>query len=162
MADTNQADNNSKNAGEIIAIYIAEESAAPAVNHQQAELRQDHGLVGDRHAGRNLDDQVTLVDADVIDQVNAATGWQLTPEQTRRNIVTRGIDLNQWETSEFRVGDALLKGVELCEPCATLGKILQTAERSPADVVKALVNKAGLRARVLSGAIINQGDQVHD
>ena len=162
MADTNQADNNSKNAGEIIAIYIAEESAAPAVNHQQAELRQDHGLVGDRHAGRNLDDQVTLVDADVIDQVNAATGWQLTPEQTRRNIVTRGIDLNQWETSEFRVGDALLKGVELCEPCATLGNILQTAERSPADVVKALVNKAGLRARVLSGAIINQGDQVHD
>lgn len=50
---------------------------------------------------------IALVDADVIDRVNTATGWSLTPAQTRRNVVIRGVDLNPWQQGCFRSGDAV-------------------------------------------------------
>ncbi len=146
--------------GEIIGIYTRGKEEAEPGPRSTVTLEAGKGIVGDRYHDTNPDDQVTLVNADLIDTVNAATGWQLTPAQTRRNIVTRGIDLNQWETSQFRVGETLLEGVELCEPCAILGKILQNEERSPPEVVKALTHKAGLRARVLIGGDVGIGDVV--
>jgi len=68
-----------------------------------------------------------LVCADTIAQVNEECGWSLKAEETRRNIVSGGVDLNQWETERFRMGEVVLEGVE---PCATLGKTLGV----PADV----------------------------
>ncbi len=146
--------------GTVLAIYTrAPEEAEPSAK-ESVTLEAGLGIVGDRNYGANPDDQVTLVDADVITAVNEATGWGLEPWQTRRNIVTRGIDLNQWENARFRVGGALLEGVELCEPCSHLGHILQSGERSAADVVKALTHKGGLRARVLSGSAVAVGDAI--
>ncbi len=146
--------------GEVLAIYTRAPHEAEPSAKSSVTLEAGLGIVGDRNHGGNPDDQVTLVDADVIDAVNEATGWALSPAQTRRNIVTRGIDLNQWETGRFRVGGALLEGVELCEPCAHLGAMLQTDERSAADIVQALTHKGGLRARVLTGSDVAVGDRV--
>lgn len=146
--------------GSIIEIHIAEQAGGPSQEVENATLEKGKGIVGDRYHGGDEDAQVTLVDADMIQRVNDQTGWSLTPAETRRNIVTTGIDLNQWETGRFRVGDALLEGVELCEPCATLGGQLKTESRSSADVVKALTHAAGLRARVIEGASIRIGDTV--
>lgn len=146
--------------GRVIAIFTAERAGEPARARPDARLEAGRGIVGDRYFDGDPDAQVTLVDADVIDAVNDATGWSLKPEETRRNIVTRGVNLNQWEHGRFRVGDALLEGVELCEPCAVLGRLLQDQTRSPADVVKQLAHKAGLRARILEGAEVRPGDEV--
>lgn len=147
-------------AGKILAIYRCAESGDELESINEAQLDAGKGLLGDRNYNTEPEDQVTLVDADVIARVNAATGWSLTPADTRRNIVTSGIDLNQWETSRFAVGDTLLEGVELCEPCAYLGDLLQTPDRSPADVVKALTHLGGLRARVVRGGIVRLEDPV--
>ena len=130
------------------------------VAKESVELGAGRGIIGDRYCDTHTDDQVTLVDADALEAVNEATGWSLTPQDTRRNIVTTGIDLNQWETSRFRVGDAILEGWELCEPCASLGALLENDTRTNADVVKALTHKAGLRARIIEGAIVGIGDAV--
>ncbi len=146
--------------GEVLAIYTRAPDESQPSAKTSVTLEAGLGIVGDRNYGANPDDQVTLVDADVIAAVNDATGWALEPWQTRRNIVTRGIDLNQWETGQFRVGGALLEGVELCEPCSHLGQILQSDERTAADIVKALTHKGGLRARVLSGSEVAVGDSV--
>ena len=148
--------------GSVIQILVAAESGAETTSLPDAQLDAGKGIVGDRNYNTSPDDQVTLVDADALARVNAAEGWQLTPEDVRRNIVTTGVDLNQWETSRFRVGDALLEGVELCEPCAYLGDRLQTATRTPAALVKALTHLGGLRARVIEGAMIKPGDPVTD
>lgn len=144
--------------GQIEEIYVTDKPAGELLSAKEVQIDAGKGIVGDRYYGKSPDDQITLVDAGVIDQVNAATGWQITPAETRRNVITRGIDLNQFETSQFRLGNAILEGVELCEPCAILGRILQTEERSGAQVVQALTHKAGLRARILQGAVIRCGD----
>lgn len=146
--------------GRVVSIFVAAAPGATPTPQATARLDEGRGIVGDRYYDRNGGGQVTLVDADVIGQVNALKGWRITPEQTRRNIVTAGVDLNQWETSRFRLGGALLEGVELCEPCAVLGGILETESRSAAEVVKALTHKAGLRARIVEGADVSVGDPV--
>jgi MOSC domain-containing protein YiiM len=146
--------------GSIIEIHIATVEGGPTTTRSAVELITGSGIVGDRYFDFDEDGQVTLVDADTLDAVNAETGWAITPAQTRRNIVTRGIDLNQWETSRFQVGDAILQGVELCEPCGALGALLQNESRNSADVVKALLNKGGLRARIIKGATVQIGDRV--
>ena len=146
--------------GSVISIFIASDYEGDTQQHDTARLDAGKGIVGDRYYGEDVDAQVTLIDADTVDAVNAKTGWKITPQETRRNIVTRGVDLNQWETGRFRVGDAILEGVELCEPCSNLGAILENDDRTAADVVKALTHLAGLRARVVNGADINSGDPV--
>ena len=146
--------------GTVVQVFVAKKSADVPVSVRSATLQAGRGIVGDRYFDKDIDAQVTLVCADVIAQVNEETEWSLKPEETRRNIVTRGVDLNQWETARFRIGDVVLEGVELCEPCATLGKILANEARAPADVVKTLTNRAGLRARVVMGGEIQPGDEV--
>ena len=58
---------------------------------------------------------------------------------------------------EFSIGNVRFKGVELCEPCATLGKLLGNDTLAAKDVVKAFVHKSGLRADVLSDGEIQYG-----
>ncbi len=72
----------------------------------------------------------------------------------RRNIVTSGIRLNDLVGRRFKVGAALLEGMRLCEPCAHLGKLIGPA------VVKGMVHKAGLRARIIHGSLIRVGDDI--
>lgn len=148
--------------GEVVAIYCASSSGAEVEARSEATLEAGRGIVGDRYWGQDPDAQITLVDADVIDRINARTGWSLTPEQTRRNVVTRGVDLNRWERGRFRIGDVELEGVELCEPCAGLGALLATPDRSAAEVVRALAHRGGLRARILVGGHVRPGDAVSD
>jgi len=146
--------------GQVVKIMVTEKEGGSISALETAELHDGKGIVGDRYYGLSAEDNVTLIDQGMIDEVNAATGWSLKPEEIRRNIVTTGIDLNQWETARFKVGDAILEGVELCEPCAILGKILQNDQRTPAEVVKSLTNKAGLRTRVIKGGTVSAGDKV--
>ena len=148
--------------GQVRKILITDKEGGEISAVNTAELHDGKGIVGDRYYGLSEEDNVTLIDQDILDAVNAATGWALTAEDIRRNVVTSGIDLNQWETSQFRIGDAILEGVELCEPCAPLGGILSNEHRSAAELVKALTHKGGLRAKVVKGATINAGDEVTD
>ena len=146
--------------GQVVKIMVAEKEGGSISALETAELHIGKGIVGDRYYGLSAEDNVTLIDQGMIDEVNAAAGWSLKPEEIRRNIVTTGIDLNQWETARFKVGNAILEGVELCEPCAILGKRLQNDQRTPAEVVKSLTNKAGLRTRVIKGGTVSAGDKV--
>ena len=148
--------------GRVVAIYCAPQGGADMVSVSEATLEAGLGIVGDRYWGRDADAQVTLIDADVIDAINAGTGWSLAPVQTRRNVVTRGVDLNRWARSRFRIGDVALEGVELCEPCAGLGALLATPDRSASEVVRALTHRGGLRARIIAGGRIRPGDDVSD
>jgi len=147
-------------AGAIVEINIAETEGGAMESHEGAELVAGKGIVGDRYFDDDPDAQITLIDADQLDRINQQTGWKLTPSETRRNVVTRGIDLNQWETSRFNLGDAVLEGVELCEPCASLGASLETSDRSAVDVVKELTHSGGIRARIVEGGNIKVGDPV--
>ena len=144
-------------AGTIAAILVASNKGEPQHAHEQAELRAGVGLVGDRHAGGGI---VSLIEREAVEAFNAATGLTVEEADVRRNIVTTGIRLNPLVGQRFRVGDVELEGTELCEPCASLGQALQTPEVPAKDVVRHFVASAGIRARVLTTAVITPGTEI--
>jgi MOSC domain-containing protein YiiM len=147
-----------KPAGEVVHIFVAPRRGAPMVSLAAVEALRDKGLEGDRYtvvASRHTADyQVTLIEIENIEAFARDTGLALTPEMPRRNIVTRGVRLNDLVGKRFRVGGALLEGAELCEPCTLFAK------RTHREVLKGLAGRGGLRARVLEGALVRVGDVV--
>lgn len=83
---------------------------------------------------------------------------QLAPEEARRNVVTRGIDLNALVGKPFTIGAVQCLGQRLCEPCAHLERL--TAEAGKPGTLRALIHKGGLRADVLSDGEIRVGHQI--
>jgi MOSC domain-containing protein YiiM len=79
---------------------------------------------------------------------------------TRRNLVTRGVRLNDLVGTEFTIGTVRLRGIELCEPCIFLGNSLSNEALAPAAVIKYWVHRAGLRADVLSNGEIFRGARI--
>jgi MOSC domain-containing protein YiiM len=124
------------------------------------EALMDAGLTGDRYTEaknrRSPDYQVTLIELENIEAFSQATGLLLAPETPRRNIVTRGVRLNNLCGKRFRVGRALFEGLELCEPCNLF------ATRTHREVLKFFVGKGGLRARIVSGGLIRVGDSISE
>jgi MOSC domain-containing protein len=117
----------------------------------------DRGLEGDRHtvgAGTFPSglpgSALTLIEAEVCETFEPPLG----PEEHRRNIVTRGIDLNSLVGSEFTVGQVRCRGMRLCEPCT----VVEGYASRP--VLRALVHRGGLRADILAEGEIRVGDEI--
>jgi MOSC domain-containing protein YiiM len=114
------------------------------------------GLEGDRYfagvgtwsdypvpGGKDL----TLIEAEVLAAV------YLPGADSRRNLVTRGIRLNELVGRRFRVGDIECYGNRLCEPCIHLEQITGVT-------VSALAHRGGLRADILNDGEVRVGDPV--
>lgn len=144
-------------AGSIEAIYVSAKHGEPRVPIAPAELRAKVGLIGDRYAGHGI---VSIIEAEAVDAFNETTGLTVSPDETGRNVVTRGIRLNDLVGRTFRIGEAILKGFELCEPCLVLGGRLATASVRPHEVVKAFTHSAGIRAHVVASGQVSPGDQI--
>jgi MOSC domain-containing protein YiiM len=148
--------------GVLAGIWLAPEGAAPMRRVPSARLVAGRGLEGDRYAlgggtwarYPNLEKQVTLIDAADVAAVATEVGVPLTPGDTRRNLVTAGVDLPSLVGRWFAVGDALLFGVKRCPPCTHLERL--TGVR----LVKAMVHRGGINAAVFGGARIAEGDVV--
>jgi MOSC domain-containing protein YiiM len=105
---------------------------------------------GDAPPGRAL----TLIAAEALAEGEATSGVPLGADESRRNVLTRGIDLNSLVGRRFRVGDVECYGVELCEPCRSLEGMTRPG------IVKAYVHRAGLNADILTDGEIRVGDPV--
>ena len=144
----------------VIHIYIAPQRAAPMSSLPSVEALADDGLAGDRYTEaknrKGPDYQVTLIEMEHIEEFTRVTGLALTPEMPRRNIVTRGVRLNELCGKRFRIGCAVFEGLELAEPCSLCAK------RTYQDALKFFVRKGGLRARIVSGGKIQVGDLIDD
>jgi MOSC domain-containing protein YiiM len=152
-------------AGRVEAIVIAPEAEAPMVRVDSAVARAERGLEGDRYFekrgtfsnvhGRGYD--LTLIEAEVLDTLELPTG-RLAPEEARRNVLTRGIDLNALVGKPFTIGDVQCLGQRLCEPCAHLERL--TANAGKPGTLRALIHKGGLRADLLGDGEIRVGDEI--
>jgi len=147
----------------IEAIFVASTAGAPMTSVATATLVAGRGIRGDRNYRDTPlphDEQITLIAAEQIDRFKRETGLDIAPGDSRRNVVTRGVDLSTLVGRQFRVGATTLAGVELCEPCATLGKRLATSTVSTAAVVAKFAHRAGLRARINVSGSIAPGDPI--
>jgi MOSC domain-containing protein YiiM len=125
---------------------------------RSVEALAEGGLSGDRYAAsinrRAPDYQVTLIEVENIESFAEMTGLILTVEMPRRNIVTRGVNLNILLGKRFSAGSAMFEGLELCEPCGLF------ARRTHREVLKFFVRKGGLRARIIAGGEVTVGDRI--
>jgi len=125
------------------------------------EVVPDQGPRGDRHFAEEPDPgrreegyDLTLIEAEALEAFTSETGIPLSHEESRRNVLTRGIRLNDLVGKRFRVGDAECFGVQLCEPCSHLQGLTREG------VLRGMVHRAGLNANVVSGGTIATGDEV--
>ncbi|MGF1470113.1 MAG: MOSC domain-containing protein [Rubrobacteraceae bacterium] len=151
----------SEKVGEVQVIALAEKAEAPMKVVSFAKAVEGRGLAGDRYEkgvgtfsdpnGRGYD--LTLVEAEAIEEM-ASKGVTLAPEEARRNLVVRGIALDDLVGRRFMVGEVECLGQRRCEPCAQLERLTRPG------VLRGLVHRGGLRADVLSGGEIRIGDRV--
>jgi MOSC domain-containing protein YiiM len=109
------------------------------------------GLESDRHfraRGAKPGQALTLVEAENVEAVGLAPG------ETRRQVTTRGVRLNDLVGKRFRVGEVECYGVELCEPCTHLQAMTRPG------IIKELAHRAGINADILTDGTIAVGDEV--
>lgn len=155
----------SRGEGVVEAIAIAPVAEAEAIRVPSARAHAGRGLEGDRYfegrgtfsSDHSRGHDLTLIEAEVLDELSFP-GGRLSPEEARRNIVTRGIDLNALVGKRFRIGDVECFGQRLCEPCAHLERL--TALVGKPGTLRALIHRGGLRADLLSAGRIGVGDPV--
>jgi MOSC domain-containing protein YiiM len=129
---------------------------------QEMVVEAGAGIVGDRYFGpqRHAGQNVTLIEAEEVEAFNARTGTSLALTDPRRNVITRGVHLNELVGREFRIGSALLRGVELCEPCGTLAGYLAGSAMGKRDFIREFTHRCGLRADVVQSGRFAIGDPV--
>ena len=148
--------------GTVESIHIAPAAGAPMLPVSQVRAVAGVGLEGDRYAAgtghysgdAKVDRDLTLIEAEEIEALADRAGIVLAAGETRRNVTTRGIRLNELVGRRFRVGGVLCEGTRLCEPCQYLTELLGK------PVLEPLVHRAGLRARILTDGEIALGDEV--
>ena len=115
------------------------------------------GLDGDRHTvGRGTfpsgvsGSALTLIASEVCESFDPP----LTPDEHRRNLVIRGVDLNALVGQDFTIGKVRCRGMRLCEPCTVIDRYAARA------LLRPLVHRGGLRADILEGGEIKLGDEL--
>jgi hypothetical protein len=148
-------------AGVVAALLTATDAEDPMQTHEAVELRAGRGIVGDRYfdgkgtfsASEKHGQQLTLIEAESLDALRD-DGVDLRPVDARRNVVTRGVDLDALVGREFQLGTARCVGRRLCEPCSHLQRLTGTA------LLRAMVHRGGLRADVLESGVVRVGDAI--
>lgn len=149
--------------GHIIGIYTARKGEKPQARNL-VEVVAGKGILGDRYftgegtfskmlAG-NRKSEITFISSEEIDHFNHAQGSSLDHGDLRRNVVTKDIDLNELVGKRFSIAGVQFEGIETCEPCAHLAKTVHHA------VLPAMINRAGLRAAVLTSGTIAVGSEI--
>ena len=98
---------------------------------------------------------MSLIESENIDEYNIKFGLDIPYIDFRRNVVTKGIQLNDLIGKKLKVGSVELEGIELCRPCRHLTEMLDQK-----NIIKEFMRKGGLRCQILSSSKINIGDKI--
>jgi MOSC domain-containing protein YiiM len=148
--------------GNVVSIHIAPTGAAPMRAVASAQAVAGKGLEGDRYYSKlgtysnevGSGREVTLIEIEAIEALKRDYDVELDASRSRRNIVTQGVPLNHFVGKEFKVGDAVLHGTRLCEPCAHMEKL------TVKGAMRGLIHRGGLRAEIVKGGTIKVGDAI--
>ena len=117
----------------------------------------NQGIVGDRHFKEFNDpyNQLSLIESENIDYYNIKYGLDIPYKDFRRNVVTKGIQLNDLVGKKLIVGNVELEGIDLCRPCRHLTEVLKQN-----NILKEFLRRGGLRCQILSSSNIKIGDEI--
>ena len=124
---------------------------------ESIEVLANKGVVGDRHFDNYNDPycQLSLIEAENIDEYNLKFGLNIPYLDFRRNIITKGIKLNDLVGKKLTIGKVEVEGIDLCRPCRHLTEMLDQE-----NILKEFLRKGGLRCQILSSSKIKVGDTI--
>lgn len=149
--------------GRVTALHVAPDAGAPPVAAELVRAVEGSGLEGDRYySGTGTYSkkerparQATLIESEAIEALRRDYGIDVPAGASRRNITTEGVALNHLVGRTFRVGEARLRGIQLCEPCGHMERLAGAA-----GAREALVHRGGLNAEILKSGTIRVGDPI--
>ena len=121
------------------------------------DVLANKGIVGDRHFNEYNDpyNQLSLIESENIDYYNKKYNLKISYINFRRNIITKGIKLNDLIDKKILIGDTQIEGIDLCRPCRHLQETLNQD-----NIIKEFLRRGGLRCRVLNSSSIKVGDLI--
>ena len=124
---------------------------------ESIEVLANKGVVGDRHFDNYNDPycQLSLIESENIDEYNLKFGLNIPYLDFRRNIITKGIKLNDLVGKKLSIGNVEVEGIDLCRPCRHLTEMLDQE-----NILKEFLRKGGLRCQILSSSKIKVGDTI--
>jgi MOSC domain-containing protein YiiM len=143
--------------GKVEAIALAAVRGELPAPVERVRAHAGRGLEGEYHLAPERaepSDAITFIAAEALEGLREDTGLELTHAATRRNVLTRGVDLNALVGRRFRVGDVECLGQRPCEPCAHLERL------TAPGALRGLVHRGGLRADVVGDGTIEVGAPV--
>ena len=142
---------------EILKLGIAEKNNFPINEMDSIKVLANQGIVGDRHFSKFNDayNQLSLIESENIDHYNMKYGLNIPYLDFRRNVVTKGVLLNDLVGKRFFVGEVELEGIDLCRPCRHLCEVLNQD-----NIIKEFLRKGGIRCQILSSSNLNVGDKI--
>ena len=148
--------------GTVLSIQIAQNGTQALRPVERVKAVQGMGLEGDRYYNRtgtysdkhDESREATFIESEALQALSADYKIALDGAESRRNITTRGVALNHLVGKEFKVGEAVFRGIRLCEPCTHLEDL------SGKPVRKGLIHRGGLRAQIVRSGLVQVGDPV--
>jgi MOSC domain-containing protein YiiM len=136
----------------VLAVCISENKGERKKPVESVELRENHGIVGDAHAG-DWHRQVSLLAQESIDKMRAM-GLDVNAGDFAENITTSGIDLVSLPIgTRLQIGETLLEVTQIGKECHTRCAIFYQA----GDCV---MPKEGIFTKVISGGVIHTEDEI--
>ena len=143
--------------GKVLKLGITKNNNQPIKEVNSIEVLANKGIIGDRHFHEFNDpyNQLSLIESENIDQYNISYGLNIPYVNFRRNIVTKGIQLNELVGKTFLIGNVKVEGMDLCRPCRHLTEVLNQD-----NILKEFLRKGGLRCQILSSSKIKINDEI--
>jgi MOSC domain-containing protein YiiM len=147
--------------GRLVGIFVGSQARVPLSSIIEVRAEAGRGLEGDRYWSAQgtfwkpmADFEVTLIESESLEALAAETETTIEPGEARRNLVTRGVRLNDLVNCSFQVGEVTLVGIRLCEPCGHLERLTGQKLRP------FLAGRGGLRAGIVTSGMIRVGDPI--
>ena len=142
---------------EVFKIGITDKNNKQIKEVNSIDVLANKGILGDRHFQEFNDpfNQLSLIESENIDYYNIKHGLNIPYIDFRRNIVTKGIQLNDLVGKKVLVGKVELEGIDLCRPCRHLSEIL-----GQENIIKEFLRRGGLRCQIITSSNIKIGDKI--
>ena len=149
--------------GMVTGIFIADSAGAEMRDLESAAAEAGAGLESDRYQKKEGfyspipgPRQLTLIEEENLEALLVESNIILSARESRRNLSTRGIRLNELVGKRFSIGDVLCEGIRLCPPCNRLEELTGKSVLAP------LIHRGGLRADIVQGGTIRRGDAIRE
>ena len=141
----------------IIKIGFTKDHNKEIIETNEIELVAGKGVIGDRHFKDYNDpyNQLSIIESESIDEYNLKYNLDIPYLNFRRNIVSRGIELNDLIKKKISVGNVKLEVIDLCRPCRHLSEKLGRNE-----IIKEFLRKGGIRCQIINDGKISLFDQI--